>query len=648
MRLSRLLTSLISLLWLVIFIGILIISINNTRTFLDRQMESHAQDTATFLGLSISKSIVEEDLATITSMVDAVFDRGFYQEITVLDLSGDILLKRQQKFLVKDVPRWFIHFLKLKAPQGKSLIMKGWRQIGRIEVISHPGYAYAELWRVLMQSFWLLFFIGITSYILIVLVVRFALAPLTDMEALAKAIANRQFLTMGKIPWARELRRVTKAMNTMSLRVKGMIEEETDLSEKMRAKAYVDHVTGLANRRDFEERLDHLLNTPEEFSGGLLLLVYLDGFKEYNDRFGSAGGDQLLRQTGQLLTRLCKKNERALVARTKGVEFSLLIPNLMVEEANTLGEVVIQALKELHDYFDNTKDILIKVGITYVQPGQTSEEAFSTAVEALKMIGDKEVDSWHLATCDTLVTAKKTFTYWKKIMASPELINHIFLQFQPAETCRDRQILHVEGLVRLSAEDGTLIPAAAFLHLAKRDGKIPEIDRQVVNLILLRMTQAEYPFPHKVAINLSLSSLLDTTFIDWLRTRLRQNPAQAQKLIFEIDEFALSTLAIHEHETIQKIEDTGVLFSIDHFGHSAAAIGYLKRFSFDYIKIDADFIRQIHLKDDAQFFIQTLVGIAHGLGIRVVAGFVETQEEFDTVKKMNIDGAQGYFIAKPR
>ena len=170
MRLSRLLTSLISLLWLVIFVGILIIIIHNTRVFLDRQMESHSQDTATFLGLSISKSLSDDGLATMTSMVDAVFDRGFYQEIMILDLSGNILLKRQQRFLVKDVPVWFVNFMKLKTPHGDSLIMKGWRQMGKIEVISHPGYAYAELWRVSLQSFWLILFIGITTYILVVLV----------------------------------------------------------------------------------------------------------------------------------------------------------------------------------------------------------------------------------------------------------------------------------------------------------------------------------------------------------------------------------------------------------------------------------------------------------------------------------------------
>jgi len=638
---------LISLLWLVIFIGILIIIINNTRAFLDRQMESHAQDTATFLGLSISKSMLDESLAPMTSTVDAVFDRGFYQEITVRGLSGDILLKRQQKFLVKDVPAWFIRLLKLETPPGKSLIMKGWMKFAGIEVISHPGYAYVELWRVSVQSFWLILFIGITSYILVVLLVRFALAPLAEMEALAMAITKRRFLTMEKIPWAKELRSVTEAMNTMSIRVKGMIEEETALAEKMRVKAYGDEVTGLANRRYFEERLDHLLNTPEEFSGGPLLLVYWDGFKEYNDRYGPTGGDQLLRKTGQLLGKFCERYEGTLLARTKGVEFSLLIPNLSFEETKTLGEVIIQTLRELQEQFDSTKSILIKVGITYVQPRQSLGEALSAADVALVAVKDEEVNSWHLVTSDTLAAEKETFVRWGKIMASPKPTSNIFLQFQPIETCLDRQLLHVEVLARLSAEDGTFMPAGTFLHLARRNGLLQEIDQQVVNLVLARMARAEYPFPQKAAINLSPSSIQDADFMDWLCGRLKQNPALANKLIFEIPEFALDNLAIHR-ETIKNIEDTGSLFSIDHFGHSTAAIGYLKNLSLDCIKIDGNFIRQIHLKEDTQFFIQTLVGIAHGLGIRVVAGCVETREEFDTVKKMKVDAAMGYFIARPK
>lgn len=647
MRLSRLLISLISFLWLVIIIGILIIIIHNTRAFLDRQMESHSQDTATFLGLSISKSISDDGLATMTSMVDAVFDRGFYQEIRIVDLSGNILLKRHQRFPVKDVPAWFVNFVKLKTPHGNSLIMKGWRQIGKIEVISHPGYAYAELWRVSLQSFWLILFIGITSCLLVVLVVRFALAPLAEMEALALAISNRQFLTMGKIPWAQELRSVTKAMNTMSIRVKGMIEEETALAEKMRVKAYGDEVTGLANRRYFEERLDHLLNTPEEFSGGPLMLVYWDGFKEYNDRYGPTGGDQLLRKTGQLLGKFCERYEGTLLARTKGVEFSLLIPNLSLEETKTLGEVIIQTLRELQEQFDSTKSILIKVGITYVQPRQLIGEALSSADVALVRNKDKEANSWYLLTGDTLAAEKEAFVRWEKIMTSPQPTSNIFLQFQPVETCLNRQLLHVEVLARLSAEDGTFMPAGAFLHLAKRSGLLQEIDQQVVNLVMARMTRDEYPFPQKAAINLSLSSIQDADFMDWLCRRLKQNPVQARKLIFEIQEFALDNLAIHR-EIIKKIEDTGALFSIDHFGHSTAAIGHLRNLPLDCIKIDGNFIRQIHLKEDTQFFIQALVGIAHGLGIQVVAGCVETQEEFDTVKKMKVDAAMGYFIARPQ
>jgi diguanylate cyclase (GGDEF)-like protein len=591
--------------------------------------------------------MMEDDQALITSMVDAVFDRGFYQEIAVFDLNGRTIVNRQQRFLAKEAPLWFVRLVELKTPQGKSLITKGWTQRGRIEVISHPGHAYADLWRISVQAFWLIVLIGIASYILVVWVVRRALAPLSDMEALAMSISNRQFLTLGKIPWARELRSVTTAMNTMSQQVKVMLEEVTDLSEKMRLKAYVDEVSGLANRRYFDEQLDHLLKTPEEFSGGPLLLVYLQGFKEFNDRSGSSIGDQLLKETGDLITGICRSYERALVARTKGVEFGLLIPNLMVEEVDSLGEALIRSFQEIHDKFNTSKELLIKVGATYVQADQSSLEALTAAEGALNMIKDKKVDSWVLASVETLAAAKETFEDRQQILASPNLADIIFLQFQPVETCSDRQVLNTEVLARLTAPDGTSIPAGAFLHQAKLTGRIPEIDRQVVNLVLSRMARAEYPFPHKAAINLSLASLQDQPFIDWLHTRLRQNPREAQKLIFEMNEAALNTMVVHQ-DTIQKIQDTGAMFAVDNYGHSAAAIGYLKKFFFDYIKIDASFIRQIHLKDDAQFFVQTLVGIAHGLGIRVVAGFVETQEEFETIQKMKVDGAQGYFIAKPR
>ena len=278
MKLSRLLVGLISLLWVLVFFATLAIVVNSTKDYLQKSMESHAQDTATSLGLSITHSGRVKDIQTVERMTAAIFDRGYYTEILVKSMDGKELVAKRVDQAVKGVPEWFIDRFTLETPRMSAIVMDGWRQAATIEVVSHPGHAYAELWRVTVRSFWVLFVVAIVSLIVVLVVLRLALRPLDDMEAQAINISKRQFTILPKLPWARELHRVATAMNNMCLAVERMLTEQTDLAEKMRKKAYVDPVTGLMNRNDFSEQVTHLIGAPTKFPSGALAVVRIRGF----------------------------------------------------------------------------------------------------------------------------------------------------------------------------------------------------------------------------------------------------------------------------------------------------------------------------------------------------------------------------------
>jgi hypothetical protein len=154
MKLSRLLVSMICLLWLLVFIATLIIVVNSTKDYLQRAMESHAQDTATSLGLSITHSARVNDVGTIDTMANAIFDRGYYREITIKSTTGNILVSKRVEEAVRGVPDWFIQNFELKTPRMDAVVMDGWRRVAVVEVVSHPGHAYSELWRVSVRSAW--------------------------------------------------------------------------------------------------------------------------------------------------------------------------------------------------------------------------------------------------------------------------------------------------------------------------------------------------------------------------------------------------------------------------------------------------------------------------------------------------------------
>ena len=135
-----------------LFFGTLLISVHNTRDYLESQLGSHAQDAATSLGLSATSHVAEEDKAMVTAMVNAMFHRGDYLSIRFEDLQGEVLIERVTEVNVEDVPDWFVGLLTLELPQGSATMMSGWRQVGRVMVVSHPGLAYQKLWQTTVQT----------------------------------------------------------------------------------------------------------------------------------------------------------------------------------------------------------------------------------------------------------------------------------------------------------------------------------------------------------------------------------------------------------------------------------------------------------------------------------------------------------------
>lgn len=645
MKLSRLLILIIACLLALVFAGASAIVINNSRDYLVKQMRSHAQDTAASLGLSLSSTMKNGNTARMNSMADAIFDSGYYQEVVIHDISGELLVSRVQAPQPMEVPLWFARFFVLEAPRGQSLVMNGWRQIATVEVASHPGHAYRELWRVSQQAFWWIMSIGIASFILIFVVLRVALAPLKEMEALALGISNRRFGILKKLPWARELRRVAHALNTMSLTVERTLGEQTSLAERLHLKAYVDGVTGLANGRDFRERLDHLLNAPEEFSNGALLFVHLDQLQAFNDTHGHGAGNSLLQRVAQRLAELCQTCNAPLLARMNGAEFAILVPDMEANEAKELGSRVVAVLEGIG--LPGEMPIGAQVGIALCRPSEGVAALLSKADRALHAARRSADRKWQLyedAEWDEGIAASRN--QWKSDIEAALKSGNIALQFQPAQSGKDQRDLYREVLVRVATEDGELQPAGVFLPIVERLGMAVHLDKLVVSRAMEYLSKD--PDAGKLAINLFVSSILNEEFVEWLYERLAADINLSMRLVFEVPEAEVGHRFDELRTVMQHLRQTGAQFAIDHFGHAAAVIGHLRNLPVDFIKIDGSYIRQIDQNDDKQFIVQTVTGIAHGVGMQVIAEHVETAEELATLQALGVDGVQGYFIGRPQ
>ena len=652
MKLSRLLIGLISAMWLLVFIGTLAIVIQSTKDFLQKTLESHAQDTATFLGLAITHSGRVKDVETIERMTAAVFDRGYYTEILVKSMKGAPLVTKKVEQSVQGVPQWFIDSFPLATPRMSAIVMDGWIQAAQIEVVSHPGHAYAELYRISVRSTWVLLVVAVLSLVTVLVVLRLALRPLDDMEQQAINISRRQFTLLPKLPWARELHRVANAMNAMVVAVERMLTEQTDLAEKMRKKAYVDAVTGLMNRNDFAERMSHLIGAPTKLSQGVLAVVRIRGFAAFNEKNGRAEGDALLKRVAGLLAKVCEKRPQSMLAKLDGPEFGILVPEIAEGDVPALGDEMLAALAEIEEFPRTETSIMTTIGMAYYRhhAGASFGKLMSAVASAIAIAQARGIPAWHLQPMEVAEQAATMYAEINNMFKVGLPAERVTVQFQAVKPCRVPETewhYRSESVVRIIDSTGQLIRAGEFIATAKRLGALQLLDRVVVDKVVQRIATDGPVRGGATAVNLSVETIIDPAFVDWLHQKLAAQPDVARHIILEVAEHAIIANIALVKTAFSRLRDTGVRLSIDRFGQSTASVGYLRGLEVDYIKIDGSYTRGMADSTDRQFFVQALVGIAHGLNIQVITEYIETERDFELARSLGVDGAQGYFIGRP-
>lgn len=648
MTLFRQLIIIITMLFVIVFAGTFFVSVNNTRTFLSSQLQSHAQDAATSLGLSLSPHAANNDITTMTLMVDAMFDSGYYRKIRVVGVDGKPLIERELPVRIDDIPQWFINSVPLETPQGEALVMAGWQQAGVIHVHSNPGIAYAKLWRDSTGMFWLLLGVATLALGLGWVILKIILRPLHALEEQADAICKREYPVQTKMPWARELRAFVLAMNRMVMKVKEMFEQQARAMERMQAQAYMDPVTGLGNRRHLEARLQNLISNPEQFAGGALFLLEINGFKEYNERHGYQAGDDLLRQASALLAEICAAHPESFAARLGGADFALVAPHIAAAEAEIIGKQLSESLARLGETGMADTEEVGNIGIALYYGQDSVFKLLGEADLALRTAQERGCNAWYLGNPEQcalteIAGALNWSVFLKEVIAE----RRITLFLQPVQGSTPENVLHYEILLRITGSNGQLLSAGVFMPYVNRLGLHREMDQLVISEVLERMKLGRAKDIPAIAINLSPESAHDAAFVGWLCDELGKNPAIASKLIFEVSEYGATKNLDSIRRLIDKVSLAGAKFSLDHFGRGFSSFGYLSSLKIHYLKVDGSYIHGIDQDKDDQFFVDAVIKIAHGLDIEVIAESVETKEERQTLLDLNIYGLQGYLVGEP-
>lgn len=650
MTFSRQLIFLLITVILLLLVISLTISFMNTRQYVESQLSSHAQDAATSLGMSASSAMKDGDQVIVQSLVDAMFHAGDYQQVVVYDVHGKQLIKRQLDVKVEGIPHWFIDSVPLHLPVGEAVVMDGWVQAGKVQISSHPGYAYRQLWEALIDTFKWFLFSALVVLLLSLFLLKRLLYPLKQVEIQANAIAQREFMIVEPLPKTLELKRIVHAMNHLGRKVKQMLSESDELAQRMRDQSQRDSVTGLANRQHFNEVLGHRVGPSGLMEHAALALVQLQNFKQFNDKHGYAAGDNLLKKTAEAIKAALKDTEKVHIARLAGASFVVLVEDLTGDDVKRLGKSLSVALttltSQLSDLFDVGMDIG-HIGIARYTGNQSARELLSMADTALR---DAEVDSangWAVYKDAQMESAARTATQWREYICMALEQDWLVVQRQAVFRTADQSVLQEEVFVRLADQGDVnkLLNAGAFMPMAHNLGLATAIDRRVIEIVL-GMLQAEQE--GNLVVNLSPMSLDDKEFIKWLVQIVAENRASAYRLVIEFPEYGIIKKIKLLNELMNKLSSYGVQLSLDHFGRGFSSFAYLQSLKLNYLKIDGSYLKELEANAENRFFVQALSDIAHGLDVTVVAESVETEAVWNLLPTLKVDAGQGYYLARPK
>jgi len=428
------------------------------------------------------------------------------------------------------------------------------------------------------------------------------------------------------------------------------VTEMRALGRELVHQATHDPMTGLLNRREFERRLQQALDRARDGSAGALCYLDLDLFKTVNDTCGHLAGDELLKQLSLLLRNRVRKED--VMARVGGDEFAVLLFDCPLTKAAEIADGLRRALRDFRFVWDD-KSIDVGASIGVVRVAESSgdiNDVLRAADVACRIAKEEGRNRIHLYQLDDLtVTRHHSEIGWvQRINRAIQHDRFVLYGQWIMPLARGRQLHpHCEVLVHLEEDDGIIAPIA-FLSAAERYHLMPAVDRWVVSAVFRALRDLPRDSGVSFNVNLSGQTLCDAEFLPFVQRELRQSGVAASRICFEITETAAVTHMSRAVGLIGALREAGCSFALDDFGSGLSSFTYLKTMPVDFLKIDGAFVRNVPVDQTDLAMVSSINQVAHIMGIRTIAEYVETDDIRTTLESIGVDYGQGYALARPQ
>jgi len=532
---------------------------------------------------------------------------------------------------------------------SEAITVKDTNQDIQIRFELNPNALLAEL----TGFFYLLLLLPLIISILPILLIKAALNK--QYRSIAAQVAtNIQSFTVeaenfkpSVEPLPASLHAVEQALQQLNVHLAKKQDEITAHAQKITDEAYKDQVTGLPNRNRFVQTYQEHTDDETQTHFGIFAITRCTELQSINQSRGFFEGDNYVKQVSEIIKHEAGSYTKSALFRLNGSDFGILLPNMTVKEAENFANQLQSRFNEYQKIAE--LDSVAYTGLVGYEKGKALGELLATADVSISLAQTKQSNAWHLQKEDNgLENAASNYgnQNWRNVIEDVITNNRLSLLLQSIQPSSRTLGAYSEILVRFKTNEEQLLPTASFLAMAEKLDKIIEIDRLIIETSL-HTIKMHNMLEQYFGINLSQRSVHDEQFLIWLERRLLKDASIAQRLVFEVSEYAMQQNLKTSKRFIEMVHRVGARVTVEKFGVGITSFKFFRDLKPDFVKMDGSYTRNIDEDKNNQYYMRLIIDLAHRIGVGVFAESVENQEEKHMLESLFIDGCQGYYIGKP-
>jgi len=463
--------------------------------------------------------------------------------------------------------------------------------------------------------------------------------PVNELSLIAQKIKEGDYSQAAKSVDIKEIGALADSINLMR---EGISVRENEI----RRLAYEDSLTGLPNRIMFNNELNRMVRIAvDEGKRFCVLILNLNRFKDINDILGHEAGDNVLKYVAKRLPGALRDHDR--VACIGGDEFGVMLSMTTGDHLDTVLARIRDKLEKPYMVANQAVDISFSIGVAYFpEHGIDASSLLRKADIALNSAKRKR--NTHEVYDSNLEASRQGHLHLLGELRNAVEKNELCIYYQPKVQLTSNRTLAVEALVRWQHPERGFISPNEFIPFAEHTGAIRMITEWVIENALQQIkTWKAGDLDIRISLNISARDLLNKELPVMLDTAIRNHGLTPDLICLEITESALMEDPVHSQRTVLNLNNLGLEISIDDYGTGYSSLAYVKDLPVKELKIDRAFIMNMDQYDNDLAIVRSTIDLGHSLGLRVVAEGVETERQYNLLRSLGCDLAQGYFIAKP-